>query len=130
MLRLFLVEKGVATFHANGIDKFHFDFVSDEYNGRNTDPRTGQAREHMTRPFDNLWKAITENSLSRLFLGVHWQFDGITTRNAANTGDELGVPASPARLGHTGGVWLGGQIANQIAPKLGISSATILASKM
>lgn len=31
-------------------------------------------------------------------------------------------------LGHTGAVWLGAQIANQIAPRLNISPATIAAS--
>ena len=129
LLRLFLVEKGVATFDANGIDSVSFDFVSDEFNGRNRDPVTLHPRDHLTLGIDNLWQAITKNSLSRVYLGVHWQFDGITKRNAANTDDEFGVPASPSELGRTGGVWLGASIANQLAPALGISAATISASK-
>ncbi len=130
LLRLYLKEKGVTTFDANGVDKLHFDFVSDEYNGRNKDPRTMQPREHLTLGVDSLWKAITDNSVSRVYLGVHWQFDGITKRNAAGTDDEFGIPATPSELGKTGGVWLGAQIANQIAPKLGVSATTIAASKM
>ena len=129
LLRLFLVEKGVATFDPNGLDSVRFDFVSDEFNGRNKDPVTLQPREHLTLGVDNLWQAITNNSLSRVYLGVHWQFDGITKRNATNTGDEFGVPAAPTELGRTGGVWLGTSIANQLAPRLGISAATIDASK-
>jgi vanadium chloroperoxidase len=129
LLRLFLVEKGVTSFHSNGVDKFSFGFVSDEYNGRNTDPRTMLPRDHLTLNHESLWNAITENSVSRVYLGVHWQFDGITKRNAANTGDELGVP-TPDHLGHTGGVWLGAKIANQIATKIGIKHATIVASKI
>ncbi len=130
LLRLFLVEKGVATFDGNGLDSIRCDFVSDEFNGRNKDPVTMQPREHLTLGVDSLWQAITNNSLSRVFLGVHWQFDGITKRNAANTDDEFGVPASPIELGRTGGVWLGTSIANQLAPRLGISGATIDASKV
>jgi hypothetical protein len=129
LLRLFLVEKGVTSFNAKGVDKFSFDFVSDEFNGRNADPRTMLPRDHLTLSYDSLWKAITDNSISRVYLGVHWQFDGITKRNAANTDDEFGVP-TPDQLGRTGGVWLGAQIANQIAPKLGIQPATIAASKI
>ena len=130
LLRLFLVEKGVATFDTEGIDDVTFDFVSDEFNGRNKDPRTMQPREHITLAHNSLWQAIVDNSVSRVYLGVHWQFDGITTRNAADTDDQFGVPSSPAVLGKTGGVWLGSQVANQIAPKLGITPATISASKL
>jgi len=130
LFRLFLVEKGVTSFNAKGLDKFTIDFVSDEFNGRNIDPRTMLPRDHLTLSYDSLWKMITDNSVSRVYLGVHWQFDGITMRNAANTADEFGIPATPDRLGHTGGVWLGAQIANQIAPKLGVKPATIAASKI
>ncbi|XSC43904.1 vanadium-dependent haloperoxidase [Bradyrhizobium sp. RDT10] len=130
LLRLFLVEKGVTSFNAKGLDKFSFDFVSDEFNGRNTDPRTMLPRDHLTLSYGSLWKAIVDNSVSRVYLGVHWQFDGITKRNAAGTADEFGIPLTPDQLGKTGGVWLGAQIANQIAPKLGIKPATIAASKI
>jgi hypothetical protein len=129
LLRLFLTEKGIATFDASGVDNIDLNFVSDEYNGINTDPRTLMPRPLTPVVLPNLWKAITDNSVSRVYLGVHWQFDGITTRNATNTGDKFGIPVSPSELGHTGGVWLGTQIANQIAPKLGITPGTIAASK-
>lgn len=130
LLRLFLVEKGVTTFDSNGVDGVSFDFVSDEFNGRNKDPKTMQPREHLTLGLDNLWRAILDNSLSRVYLGVHWQFDGVTKRNSMNTDDEFGIPATPKELGKTGGVWLGAKIANQIAPRLGVSPATIAASKI
>jgi vanadium chloroperoxidase len=86
-------------------------------------------RDHVTLSYDSLWQAIAANSVSRVYLGVHWQFDGITRRNAADTDDEFGIP-TPDRLGRTGGVWLGAQIANQIAPKLGIQPTTIAASRI
>ena len=129
-MRLFLVEKGAATFDPNGLDDVSFDFVSDEFNGRNKDPKTMKPRDHLTLPYPNLWRAITDNSISRVYLGVHWQFDGITKRNAAGTGDEFGIPDFPNQLGHTGGVWLGAKIANQIALKIGVTAATITASKI
>ena len=34
------------------------------------------------------------------------------------------------QLGNRGGVWLGAQIANQIAPMIGVSPATITASRI
>jgi len=125
LLRLFLVEKGIASFDENGIDNVGFDFVSDEFNGRNKDPRTMQPREYITLPHSSLWQAIIDNSVSRVYLGVHWQFDGVTTRNAENTDDEFGIPDSPNVLGKMGGVWLGAQIANQVALKLGVTQDTI-----
>jgi vanadium chloroperoxidase len=71
---------------------------------------------------------MVDNSLSRVYLGVHWQFDGITTRLPGSDDDVFGVPATPRELGHTGGVWLGAKVANQIAQKLNIPLATIAAS--
>ena len=130
LLRLFLVEKGAATFDPQGVDDVSFDFVSDEFNGRNKDAKTMQPRDHLTLGHKSLWQAITDNSVSRVYLGVHWQFDGITERNAANTEDEFGVPLTPSALGQTGGVWLGAKIANEIAPKLGVSVPTINASRI
>ncbi len=128
LLRLFLKEKGIAKFDADGVDDVCLNFVSDEYNDVNVDPRTLKPRPLTPVVLSSLWQAITDNSVSRVYLGVHWQFDGITTLSATGT-DEFGIPTTPSQLGKTGGVWLGTQIANQIAPKLGISSATIAASK-
>jgi PAP2 superfamily len=48
-------------------------FVSDEFNGVNTD-NTGAVRPKFTKVF-NLTDAIVENNISRIYLGVHWQFD-------------------------------------------------------
>lgn len=51
-------------------------FVSDEFDGISTDNR-GTVRPRCDRRFPGgLWQMITENSLSRVFLGVHWSFDG------------------------------------------------------
>lgn len=128
LLRLFLVHKGVAGFGATGVDNVDFDFVSDEFDGRNTDPRNRQPRALITRRYPNLWQAIVDNSISRVFLGVHWQFDGITTRDGAT--DKFGVPGNPAELGETGGVWLGAKIANQVALAMGIPQGVIDSSRM
>jgi vanadium chloroperoxidase len=135
VLRLFLVEKTQANFGASGTDNIDFDFVSDEYDGRNIDPRPNGAggrdpRPHVTRRYANLWSAIVDNSISRVYLGVHWEFDGITKRKADDSGDEFGVPSNPGQLGETGGVWLGAQIAKAVAARIGVSPATIAAGKM
>ncbi len=130
LLRLFLVERGVSSFDlgGSGLDDVRFEFVSDEFDGRNRDPRTLRPRELLTLSYDSLWEAMVDNSVSRVYLGVHWQFDGITTRLPGTSQDVFGVPPTPRELGHTGGVWLGAQIANQLALKLDISTATIAAS--
>ena len=129
LLRLMLVQKGVATFDAKGLDNIAFDITSDEYNGRNMDPRTRLPRDVLVVGYPTLWKAIVDNSVSRVYLGVHWQFDGVTIKGA-NPDGEFGVPATPSALGKTGGVWLGCQIADQIAAKVGVTPATIAKSKV
>jgi len=129
LLRLFLVEKGVASFDAGGVDNISFDFVSDEFNGRNLDPRTQQPRPLLTRGFASLWDAMIENSVSRGYLGVHWFFDGVTQADGAG-GAKFGVPANPTEVGRIGGVWLGAQIARQLAPALGVTPQTLEAGKL
>lgn len=79
-------------------------FVSDEHNGVNKD-NNGTVRPKHVRDFPNgLWQMIEENSLSRIYLGVHWAFDGFAV-------DSSGVPDFTQNIG---GVPLGINIANNI----------------
>lgn len=48
-------------------------FVSDEFNGTTTD-NTGTVRPKLRSTF-NLRQAIDDNNISRIYLGVHWEFD-------------------------------------------------------
>lgn len=122
LLRLYLAHHNLATLDDKGVDNLSLNFVSDEFNGVNTDPRTQKPRCHRPVTTSSLWQAIVHNSVSRVYLGVHWQFDGLTERQgsddvfAADT-----TTLTPAKLGRTGGVWLGMQIARQVAARLGVS---------
>lgn len=131
LLRLYLAQKQLAQFDGEGVDDVTLEFVSDEYNGINTDPRTLMPRPAKPVVTPSLWRAIVDNSISRVYLGVHWQFDGLSERNAAGADVFAKAPGNltPARLGSTGGVWLGRQIAKQVAGKLGVTQATIAAAK-
>jgi membrane-associated phospholipid phosphatase len=64
--------KMVANFY--GTNRISFSFVSDELNGINTD-QNGTVRPRVVRHFDSLSEAIEENAQSRIYLGIHWQFD-------------------------------------------------------
>lgn len=128
LLRTFLVHKSLASFTSEGLDTVAFCFLSDEYNGRNTDARGDRLpRPKLPRLYSNLWQAILDNSVSRVYLGVHWQFDGVTVKGVDPEG-AFGIPETPDELGRRGGVWLGCQIANQVAARIGISEGTINAS--
>jgi vanadium chloroperoxidase len=48
-----------------------------------------------------------ENAVSRVFLGVHWRFDGLLVDKASDI-------LKPAKLKNTGGVPLGRRIAQDI----------------
>lgn len=79
-------------------------FVSEELNGVSTDNK-GVVRPAHSRTFkDGLWGMIQENSISRVFLGVHWIFDGYAP-GPANSMD---------LTQNIGGVPLGIDIANSI----------------
>lgn len=65
-----------------------FEFVSDELDGISSDPNSS-VRQHTPIRFPNFARAIWENSVSRIYLGVHWRFDGIPRVATQNVG---GVP--------------------------------------
>ncbi len=80
-------------------------FVSDELNGISVD-NTGTVRQRRVRSFPGgLWQMITENGLSRTFLGVHWLFDAF----AVDAAGEMDLTQN------VGGVRLGIDVANDIA---------------
>jgi vanadium chloroperoxidase len=64
-----------------------FEFISDELNGKTMDA-DGSLRTLHRRAL-TLSKSIDENKRSRVFLGVHWQFD-------ADWGDEIGLNIAAA----------------------------------
>jgi membrane-associated phospholipid phosphatase len=57
-----------------GTDNFSFRLKSDEMSGRTTD-NVGRHRYAVVRDFDSFSQAAAENARSRIYLGIHWQFD-------------------------------------------------------
>ena len=56
-------------------------FVSEEFNG-STQDNNGAVRPSHRRTFkDGLWGMIIENGLSRIYLGVHWNFDAFAVKS-------------------------------------------------
>ncbi|KQN77353.1 vanadium-dependent haloperoxidase [Sphingomonas sp. Leaf62] len=129
-------------------DQIGFSLVSDEMNGISRDlyqgyrgdqplaDQPGLVRTRVVRRFTSLWHAIFENAFSRIWLGVHWNFDAFGSANAVktvatadkvpvyhdpgdidydNVYDPANTPANiPAKESAVGGVPLGLGIANDI----------------
>jgi len=57
-----------------GTDRIAFTFVSDELNGVTLD-HNGSVRPLIPRTFSSLSEAEEENGQSRIYLGIHWEFD-------------------------------------------------------
>lgn len=51
-------------------------FRSDELDGRSVDP-DGSVRTPLDRSLGSFAQAVWENAISRVYLGVHWRFDGL-----------------------------------------------------
>jgi hypothetical protein len=56
-------------------DNISFAFQSDEYNGKTIDSRTQTPRPIRTRQYQSLTQAERENTLARIYLGIHWRID-------------------------------------------------------
>jgi hypothetical protein len=63
--------------------KTKFRFVSDEFNGINRD-EFGNVRKRRVAKYANFDDAEWENAESRVWMGVHWQFDADDGRTAGN----------------------------------------------
>jgi hypothetical protein len=57
-----------------GTDRIAFTFVSDELNGVTLN-HNGNVRPLIPRRFSSLSEAEEENGQSRIYLGIHWEFD-------------------------------------------------------
>jgi hypothetical protein len=56
-------------------DAVPFEFVSDEYNGKNRDPGADKPRPFKPQEFKSFTEAEAANAQSRIYLGIHWHFD-------------------------------------------------------
>ena len=61
-------------------DTIEFTLVSDELNGKTTDEE-GSVRTRHERHYDSMAEAMYDNSVSRIYLGVHWRFDGTSGKS-------------------------------------------------
>lgn len=116
-------------------DDIGFRFVSEELNGISRDlhapfdpsvpieDQPGIIRTRVVRRFKSLWQAIFENGLSRIYLGVHWNFDALDIKDLKGVGYENAEAMSYSHVWTTkrtdknrpvGGVPLGLGIANDI----------------
>jgi hypothetical protein len=59
-----------------------FDFVSDELNGTSVDADQSLRTRHARR-FTTFARPTYENSISRVYIGVHWRFDGLPRADVA-----------------------------------------------
>jgi hypothetical protein len=79
-------------------DNIAFTFVSDEFNGV-TKNHHGHTRPLIPRSFTSLSQAEEENGQSRIYLGIHWQFDKRSIALGRNVADYVFdhalVPAAP-----------------------------------
>ena len=88
--RFFFRRKLGQSFGDRAPDTLMFDFVSDEHNGENKGSNR-LARAKHRRKFASLWRAMIENSISRVYLGVHWRFDGyLEESDIASTSKKVG----------------------------------------
>lgn len=77
------VDKAKASNKAvKAVAKEAFSFVSDELDGLAVDP-DGSARTRVDQPFRSFAEAVWENAISRVYLGVHWRFDGMPREEVA-----------------------------------------------
>jgi hypothetical protein len=67
-----------------GTDEIAFEFVSDELNGETRGSDGVTRRPRVPRRFKTLSAASEENGRSRIYLGIHWQFDADQGIEAGN----------------------------------------------
>ena len=134
-MRLYYKRRDGLKFGDDEPDNISFSFVSDELNGINRDLRqpydptlpiteqVGTVRTRVVRHFPSLWAAIFENAISRIWLGVHWQFDAFGQEDVVQT--EIGpngvsVYKNPADIRYKAMGTRSDRPQNQTFPKGGV----------
>lgn len=72
MLKLVRGERSLTRRNPAAIDG---EFVSDELNGASIDHGSDETRPFYPIRYKSIDSLITDNDLSRVYLGVHWRFD-------------------------------------------------------
>ncbi len=108
MVRLFY---NTGPYDAEAEDTLGFEFVSAELDGISTDNDEAIRTRHARR-YDSLAQAMFDNAVSRVFLGVHWRFDGMDAKNVKQMLKRS--KSTPSTTSDVGGVPLGRAIARDI----------------
>lgn len=111
IVRRFFVEKNGTPGNADLQDTgaaIPFDIQSDEYKLGNAGP-DGIPRSAVTRHYATLSDAIKDNILSRVYLGVHWAFDGAKFDTMGNV--DYGLTAGAKKIG---GAAIGYRVAKHV----------------
>ncbi len=113
IVRRFYRDKPGATnnFTINGVDNIAFNFISAELDGKSKD-NDGSLRVRHERRYNSVAEAMYDNSVSRIFLGVHWRFDGTTAKEQSTLA--LSAKKMLEATDNIGGVPLGRKIAQDI----------------
>src|SRR5205823_14089722 len=118
-----------------GRDQIHFTIVSDEFNTITID-QNGKPRPLLPRSFNSFSQPAEENGQSRIYLGIHWEFDKV---QGIKTGDEIGdwvfahfmaTRSNPSAFGSHGGA---ANNASLLAPQSSINAvpaSTFLGSSL
>lgn len=109
MVRLFYHAGPLSTYKPDKQDTIKFKFVSAELDGLSVD-NDGAVRTRLEREYDSVAHAMYDNSVSRIYLGVHWRFDGTSGQDI----DDMLKKSSGTNNDNIGGVPLGRDIARDI----------------
>src|SRR5439155_17130296 len=91
-----------------GTDNIHFKIVSDEFNTITID-QNGKPRPLMPRSFDSFSQAAEENGQSRIYLGIHFEFDKVEGIKSGDGiadwvfGHFMALRSNPSAFGSHGG---------------------------
>ena len=120
MVRLFY---NTGAYDAEAEDTIGFKFVSAELDGVSTDNDEAIRTRH-ARKYDSLAQAMFENAVSRVYLGVHWRFDGMDAKNVKQMLKRS--TNTPSTNTDVGGVPLGRAIARDIFNSMHIQSSVVI----
>lgn len=120
MVRLFY---NAGPYDAEAEDTIEFEFVSAELDGVSTDNDESIRTRH-ARKYTSLAQAMFDNAVSRVYLGVHWRFDGMDAKTVKQMLKRS--TNTPSTNTDVGGVPLGRAIARDIWNSNLIQSSVII----